>query len=89
MVQSELSSKGKVIWQQFLVACPAVAANSPPFFFFFDSKISHMQLPQYNKNPHTRTPILGVQAHWVLKYRVFCEISLKVFLSVLNFFPVG
>ena len=40
----------------------------------------------YSKNPHTRTPIFGVQADWVLIYRVFLgEISLKVFLSVLNF----
>ena len=26
---------------------------------------------QYSKNPHTRTPIFGVQADWVLIYRVF------------------
>ena len=25
----------------------------------------------YSKNPHTRTPIFGVQADWVLIYRVF------------------
>ena len=25
----------------------------------------------YSKNPHTRTPIFGVQADWVLVYRVF------------------
>ena len=25
----------------------------------------------YSKNPHIRTPIFGVQADWVLIYRVF------------------
>ena len=25
----------------------------------------------YSKNPHTRTPIFGVQADWVLIYQVF------------------
>ena len=40
----------------------------------------------YSKNPHTRTHIFGIQADWVQSYisGILGEISLKVFLSVLN-----
>ena len=47
------------------------AYSSVPVGSSMYSTITCRESRGYSKNPHTRTPIFGVQADWVLKYRVF------------------